>query len=87
MEDARYPYQIQWHSQLRIRLDIERLRSRQTRGILRLCVFPFCQTTARNVEELWRIRRRWKLVRVSDLRNVILVLRSFWALRRHSGGM
>jgi len=85
LEYARDAHEINGHSQLCIRLDVQRLLPCQSRRIACTCVLSSRKAGARNIEELGRVGRWWELVRVSHFRDVVLVVRA--RLRRHDGGL
>lgn len=82
---ARDAHKVNGHSQFCIRLNVQRLLSRQSRCIACTCVLSSRKAGARNVQKFRRIGWWWELVRVAYFGDVILVVRA--RLRRHDGGL
>lgn len=73
VKDAGHPNKIQGHPKLSIRLDIQRLLTRQPRRKARRGVLPAREARVRDVEELRGYRGRRERVRVSDPSDEVLV--------------
>ena len=85
LEYARDAHEINGHSQLSIRLDVQRLLPCQSLRIACACVLSSRKAGARNIEKFGRIWWWWELVRVAYFCDVVLVVRA--RLRRHDGGL
>lgn len=83
VKDTRHSDQVQRHAELSIGLNVERLLSRQTRRKRRRGVLTASQANVGDVEELGRVRGRWKSIGVADAADEVLV---YHALARPSVG-
>lgn len=73
IKNSWHSHQVQWHSKLCIGLDIERLISSKAWCETRVCVLSTGKAGVRDVQELGRVWRRRKGVRVSYSCNIILM--------------
>lgn len=87
IEDTGHAHQVDGHTQLSVRLDVQGLLSRQARSEPRSRVLPAREAGIRDVEQLRGVRRRRQSIGVSNASDEVLVDHALaGARRRHVDG-